>query len=62
MAGAEQWHEAIVFVVFGWVGLSVGELCIFELVGVDEEHRRLDNDVNIIYRYLMYCFHFSGVS
>ena len=36
---AEWQRGAIVLVVFGWVGLGVGELCSLDLIGVGKVHR-----------------------
>ena len=38
---------------FSRVGLGVGELRRFEIVGVGEEHRWSDDGVNLVH-----CFHF----
>ena len=44
---SDRRHGNIVLEVFGWVGLVVGEIWNFELVGVGEEHRWLDDGANI---------------
>ena len=41
---------------FVQVGLSVGEIRIFKLVGVGEEHRWSDNRINLPYLDLVNCF------
>ena len=59
--GAEKRRGAIVLVVFGQVGLRIGELWNFELIGVGEEHCWSEYSVDLLYQYLIHCFQFSDV-
>ena len=53
---------AIILEVFGQIGLEFGELQNFELIGVEEEHRCLDDGANQSLQDLMYHFQFYDVS
>ena len=44
---AYRWRGSIVLYVFGRVGIGIRELQDFEIVRVDEQHRWLDDDVNL---------------
>ena len=59
--GANRRLGAIVLEVFGWVGLGVGELRNFDLVGVGEKHRWLGDGVNLSLQDLMHSFQFADV-
>ena len=54
--GAERRHGEIVLVIFGQVGLDVGNIRNLELVGVVEEHRWSDDGVDILYQDLFTPF------
>ena len=60
--GAYQQRGAIVLEVFGQVSLGVSKLRNFNLVGVGEKFRWLDNGVDLSLRELLHCFQFSDVS
>ena len=59
--GAEQRCGAIVLVFFVWVGLVVGNIQNFELVDVGEEHRWLDDGIDILYQDIIHHFQFADV-
>ena len=60
--GAKRWRGTIVLVVFGQIGISVGELRNFGLVGVGGYHGWLDYGVDILYQYLIHPLQFFYVS
>ena len=60
--GFNRKRGAIVLEVFRQVGLGVGELQNFELVGGGEKYRWLDDGVDLYLRYLVHCFQFANVS
>ena len=58
---ADRPRGAIVLEVLGRVGLSVGELCNFELVGVGENHCWSEDGVNLSLQEFLHSFQFDGV-
>ena len=60
--GAERRHGEIVLVIFGQVGLDVGNIRNLELVGVVEEHRWSDDGVDLLYQDLLHHFQFDNAS
>ena len=60
--GAERRRGAIVLVVFGQVGIRIGELRNFEISDVVEEKHWLDYGVYLFYQDLLHRFQFADVS
>ena len=60
--GVDRRRGAIVLVVFRRVGLGIGKLRNFDLVGVDEKHCWSCDYVDLSLRDLVHHLHFSDVS
>ena len=60
--GVDRQRGAIFLVVFRRVGLGIGEVQKFELLGVVEKYRWSNDGVNISLQDLLHCFHFSDMS
>ena len=57
-----DWQRGtIALVVFGRVGLGVGKIWNFELVGVEENHRWSCDGVDISFRDLVHHLNFSDL-